>query len=86
VTLEHIPKMSSPGNNISSAPKALAVYGLRSLDEEDPLELGSFVYLDNNQPVQTFPLKEVVKDDVFELIELRVLSNYGNQVYTCLYR
>jgi SUN domain-containing protein 1/2 len=76
--------MSSPDHSIASAPKAFSVYGLHSLDEEEPRLLGSFVYSDNNQPVQTFPLEDV--GTTYELIELRVLSNHGHQVYTCLYR
>ncbi len=78
--------MASPDNNVSSAPRNFSIWGLDSLDDEDPVELGTFTYEDNNKPVQTFLLsKEAVKRP-YNLIELKVTSNHGNLIYTCLYR
>ena len=81
--------MVAPDNSISSAPKEFSVLGLRTLDEEEPVELGTFTYQDSNKPVQTFKLSSPASPSdhgPFDLIELKVLSNHGNHVYTCLYR
>ena len=84
VTLEHMSKMISPDKSISSAPKNFQVYGLIEVDDTAPVFLGNFTYSDNGWPVQTFKLNP--RDNIFELIELKVTSNYGHPVYTCLYR
>jgi SUN domain-containing protein 1/2 len=39
VTLEHIPASLAPDGSISSAPKKFEVYGLRSLNDENPENL-----------------------------------------------
>ncbi len=84
VSLEHIPKMMSPDGTISSALKTFSVLALRRLDDENPVSMGNFTYLDNSSPVQTFYLEKVTEP--FKLVELKVLSNHGNVFYTCLYR
>jgi len=83
VTLEHISRMSSPDHSISSAPKDFKIYGLKSLQDEEPALLGSFTFEDNGKPVQTFKL---VNSNIYQLVEMKVASNWGNQVYTCIYR
>lgn len=85
VTLEHVPKALSPQGTIPSAPKDFTVYGLKEEREEEGLLLGRFTYNQDGDPIQTFYIKG---DDVgaFQLVELRVLSNWGHPEYTCIYR
>ncbi|NXE27379.1 SUN2 protein, partial [Ardeotis kori] len=85
VTLEHIPKSLSPQGTIPSAPKDFAVYGLKEEGEEEGLLLGQFTYNHNGDPIQTFYL-EGDSMDTYQLVELRVLSNWGHPEYTCIYR
>ncbi|XP_061306812.1 SUN domain-containing protein 2 [Pezoporus flaviventris] len=85
VTLEHIPKALSPKGTIPSAPKDFAVYALKEEGEEEGLLLGQFKYDHNGSPIQTF----YFEDDtigLYQLVELRVLSNWGHLEYTCIYR
>ncbi|NXD22552.1 SUN2 protein, partial [Spelaeornis formosus] len=85
VTLEHIPKALSPQGTIPSAPKDFAVYGLKEEGEEEGLLLGQFTYNHNDDPIQTFYL-EGDSMGTYQLVELRVLSNWGHPEYTCIYR
>ncbi|XP_048089730.1 LOW QUALITY PROTEIN: SUN domain-containing protein 2-like [Alosa alosa] len=86
VTLEHIPKSLSPTGHIDSAPREFAVYGLSGFDEqEEGKYLGRFTYDSDGEPIQTFELLDSVKD-VYGAVQLRVLSNWGNPEYSCVYR
>ncbi|NWX16821.1 SUN2 protein, partial [Aegotheles bennettii] len=85
VTLEHIPKALSPQGTIPSAPKDFAVYGLKEEREDEGLLLGQFTYNHDGDPIQTFYL-EGDAVGTYQLVELRVLSNWGHPEYTCLYR
>lgn len=85
VTLEHIPKALSPQGTIPSAPKDFAVYALKEEGEEEGLLLGQFTYNHNGDPIQTFYL-EGDAVGTYQLVELRVLSNWGHPEYTCIYR
>ncbi|NWZ69669.1 SUN2 protein, partial [Acrocephalus arundinaceus] len=84
VTLEHISKALSPQGTIPSAPKDFAVYGLKE-EEEEGLLLGQFTYNHDGDPIQTFYL-EGDSMGTYQLVELRVLSNWGHPEYTCIYR
>ncbi|XP_041938982.1 uncharacterized protein LOC121700221 isoform X1 [Alosa sapidissima] len=86
VTLEHIPKSLSPTGHIDSAPREFAVYGLSGFDEQEEGKfLGRFTYDSDGEPIQTFELPDSVKD-VYGAVQLRVLSNWGNPEYSCVYR
>ncbi|NXM35423.1 SUN2 protein, partial [Oxyruncus cristatus] len=85
VTLEHIPKALSPQGTIPSAPKDFTVYGLKEEGEEEGLLLGQFTYNHDGDPIQTFYL-EGGSMGTYQLVELRVLSNWGHPEYTCIYR
>ncbi|XP_074933494.1 SUN domain-containing protein 2 isoform X1 [Phalacrocorax aristotelis] len=85
VTLEHIPKALSPQGTIPSAPKDFGVYGLKEEGEEEGLLLGQFTYNHDGDPIQTFYL-EGDAVGTYQLVELRVLSNWGHPEYTCIYR
>ncbi|XP_066510444.1 SUN domain-containing protein 2-like [Hoplias malabaricus] len=84
VTLEHVPKVLSPTGNISSAPKDFAVYGMTEEDAEGK-HLGTFTYEQDGEPIQTFKIPDS-GTDVYRLVDLRILSNWGHPEYTCVYR
>ncbi|XP_048101481.1 SUN domain-containing protein 1-like [Alosa alosa] len=83
--LEHIPKALSPTGSISSAPRHFTVYGLEDEYQEEGKLLGDYTYEEDGESLQTFPVMEK-NDQAFQIIEMRVLSNWGHPEYTCLYR
>uniref|UniRef100_A0A8C9I4Z4 Sad1 and UNC84 domain containing 1 n=1 Tax=Piliocolobus tephrosceles TaxID=591936 RepID=A0A8C9I4Z4_9PRIM len=85
-TLEHIPKTLSPTGNISSAPKDFAVYGLENEYQEEGQLLGQFTYDQDGESLQMFQALKTPDDTVFQIVELRIFSNWGHPEYTCLYR
>ncbi|XP_062859424.1 SUN domain-containing protein 1 isoform X3 [Trichomycterus rosablanca] len=84
-SMEHIPKTLSPTGSISSAPRNFTVYGLDDEQDEEGKLLGEYVYEEDGDALQTFPVMES-NTDTFQIVELRVLSNWGHPEYTCLYR
>ncbi|XP_057272774.1 SUN domain-containing protein 1 isoform X3 [Pezoporus wallicus] len=84
-TLEHIPKTLSPTGTITSAPRKFLVYGLEDEYQESGTLLGHYEYDQEGEPLQMFPVMENGQN-AFQIVELRVLSNWGNEEYTCLYR
>ncbi|XP_039416075.1 SUN domain-containing protein 1 isoform X3 [Corvus cornix cornix] len=84
-TLEHIPKTLSPTGNITSAPRNFSVYGLDDEYQEEGKLLGEYVYDQEGEPLQMFPVMEK-NEDAFQIVELRIFSNWGHAEYTCLYR
>ncbi|NWR32867.1 SUN1 protein, partial [Tachuris rubrigastra] len=84
-TVEHIPKTLSPTGNITSAPRNFAVYGLDDEYQEEGKLLGEYVYDQEGEPLQMFPVTEE-NEDAFQIVELRIFSNWGHAEYTCLYR
>ncbi|XP_046709597.1 SUN domain-containing protein 1 isoform X10 [Silurus meridionalis] len=84
-SLEHIPKGLSPTGNITSAPRNFTVHGLEDEQQEEGKLLGQYVYQEDGDALQTYPVMEN-NTEAFQIIELRVLSNWGHPEYTCLYR
>ncbi|NXT88204.1 SUN1 protein, partial [Anhinga rufa] len=84
-TVEHIPKTLSPTGNITSAPRNFSVYGLDDEYQEDGKLLGQYVYDQGGEPLQMFPVMEN-SENAFQIVELRIFSNWGHAEYTCLYR
>ncbi|XP_035405042.1 SUN domain-containing protein 1 isoform X1 [Cygnus atratus] len=84
-TMEHIPKTLSPSGNITSAPRNFSVYGLDDEYQEEGVLLGQYIYDQEGEPLQMFPVMEK-SNNVFQIVELRILSNWGHAEYTCLYR
>ncbi|XP_069057711.1 SUN domain-containing protein 3-like [Pleurodeles waltl] len=84
VTLQHIPRAISHPGDITSALKDFAIYALNEGTEEAAF-LGQFTYDSEGHPIQTFKLEEQ-NADIFKYIQLKVLSNWGNPEYTCIYR
>ncbi|KAI5627635.1 SUN domain-containing protein 2-like [Silurus asotus] len=85
VSLEHLPRVLSPTGHIDSAPKDFAVYGMTNEENVDGTLLGTFVYDQDAEPIQTFAVQNF-QSEAFELVELRILSNWGHPEYTCVYR
>ncbi|XP_060548836.1 SUN domain-containing protein 1 isoform X5 [Pantherophis guttatus] len=83
--LEHIPRSLSPTGNITSAPKDFLVYGLENEYQEEGILLGQYTYDQDGEPLQMFPVSETT-DKAFQIVELRIFSNWGHAEYTCLYR
>ncbi|XP_014910945.1 SUN domain-containing protein 1 isoform X2 [Poecilia latipinna] len=83
--VEHIPKTLSPTGNIASAPRNFTVFGLDDEYQEEGTLLGHYTYEEDGGSLQIFPVKEK-NDKAFQIVEVRVLSNWGHPEYTCLYR
>ncbi|XP_054036349.1 SUN domain-containing protein 1 isoform X4 [Dryobates pubescens] len=83
--VEHIPKTLSPTGNISSAPRNFSVYGLDDEYQKEGKLLGQYVYDQGGEPLQIFSVMEKC-DSAFQIVELRISSNWGHAEYTCLYR
>ncbi|XP_008284808.1 SUN domain-containing protein 1 isoform X4 [Stegastes partitus] len=83
--VEHIPKSLSPTGNITSAPRNFTVFGLDDEYQEEGKLLGHYIYQEDGESLQTFPVQEQ-NDKAFQIIEVRVLSNWGHPEYTCMYR
>uniref|UniRef100_UPI0037E70609 SUN domain-containing protein 1 isoform X3 n=1 Tax=Semicossyphus pulcher TaxID=241346 RepID=UPI0037E70609 len=83
--VEHIPKALSPTGNITSAPRNFTVFGLDDEYQEEGKLLGNYIYQDDGESLQTFPVMEQ-NDKTFQIIEVRVMSNWGHPEYTCMYR
>ncbi|XP_070219264.1 SUN domain-containing protein 1 isoform X8 [Bos mutus] len=84
-TLEHIPKTLSPTGSITSAPKDFAVYGLENEYQEEGQLLGRFTYDQEGESLQMFVVPKK-PERAFQIVELRIFSNWGHPEYTCLYR
>nr|XP_028568810.1 SUN domain-containing protein 3-like [Podarcis muralis] len=84
VTVQHISKAISPSGGVNSALKDFWVFGLEDETREETL-LGKFMYDIEKEAIQTFQLKnEHLKQ--FLHIKFKVLSNWGNPEFTCIYR
>ncbi|NXI79406.1 SUN2 protein, partial [Rhipidura dahli] len=91
ITVQHITKEASPSRTIISAPKDIAVFvslpGISvDADREEETLLGMFTYNAEKDPIQTFPLKNMLLPRAFSHVKLLVKSNWGNPWYTCIYR
>ncbi|XP_027724865.1 SUN domain-containing protein 2-like, partial [Vombatus ursinus] len=85
VTLEHVPKALSPDSDITSAPKDFVILGLNEDSQVEGVALGQFTYENAGEAIQTFPFQGNGTAP-YQLVELRVLSNWGHPDYTCIYR
>lgn len=70
---------------ISSAPRLCQIEGLEHRSDPYPHDFGSFEYDKDGKPIQYF---EVLypSHKGYNIVRLRVLTNWGNPVYTCVYR
>ncbi|XP_051899371.1 SUN domain-containing protein 2-like [Pristis pectinata] len=84
-TLEHIPKSIALLGSTSSAPRDFSVFGLDDENREEGFLFGQYTYSQEADSIQTFHVQN--KDlAAYQVIELRVNSNWGHPEYTCLYR
>ncbi|XP_051926865.1 SUN domain-containing protein 1-like isoform X2 [Hippocampus zosterae] len=84
-SLEHIPKALAPSGTLRSAPRDFRVYGLDDAGQERGTLLGSYTYQEDGEALQTYHVTEE-NERAFQIIEVQVLSNWGHQDYTCMYR
>ncbi|XP_035812553.2 SUN domain-containing protein 1-like isoform X2 [Amphiprion ocellaris] len=84
-SLDHIPRSLAPSGTLLSAPRDFSVYGLEDQSQENGKLLGTYRYNQDGEALQTFSVSEE-NDEAFQIIEVRVLSNWGHQEYTCMYR
>ncbi|KAJ9585887.1 hypothetical protein L9F63_020450 [Diploptera punctata] len=84
VSLEHIPAAISPTGEISDAPREFTIWGLICGGDEEKIHLGKFEYNKTGHRIQYFKMKDCKRS--FSKIEVRIHSNHGNSVYTCVYR
>ncbi|XP_055109245.2 SUN domain-containing protein 2 isoform X5 [Symphalangus syndactylus] len=85
VTLEHVPKALSPNSTISSAPKDFAIFGFDEDLQQEGTLLGRFTYDQDGEPIQTFHFQAPTMA-TYQVVELRILTNWGHPEYTCIYR
>jgi SUN domain-containing protein 1/2 len=87
ITLEHVPATMALKEDVRSAPKQFEVW---SVSEEGKrlrlLTQGEYrvIWTEDESPVQTFLIDQV--HEPVRHVQLHVLSNYGHDQYTCLYR
>ncbi|XP_065066395.1 SUN domain-containing protein 2-like [Rhopilema esculentum] len=87
VTMEHLhPALSKFHEDaLQSTPKNFSVFGWLDEQGKDKVLLGSYTYVQLSKARQTFPI-QVLPDEALDIVELNIESNYGNPVYTCIYR
>ncbi|CAG9773898.1 unnamed protein product [Ceutorhynchus assimilis] len=83
-SMEHISRLLVPEEKMDSAPKEFEVYGLQEENDKNPVLLGKYLYDYHGDSLQFFTVEK--DNQVFDLIEIRIVSNHGNPNYTCLYR
>ncbi|XP_074201572.1 SUN domain-containing protein 1 isoform X5 [Camelus bactrianus] len=69
---------------LSQSPRVV-IQGLESEYQEDGQLLGQFTYDQDGESLQTFPAPKR-PEGAFQIVELRIFSNWGHPEYTCLYR
>ncbi|OXU17344.1 hypothetical protein TSAR_007471 [Trichomalopsis sarcophagae] len=84
-SLEHIsPKVSITGET-SNAPRDFSVWGLKNVDDRNGYLLGKYAY-DNSGPLIQYYEVQNKPTKAFNIVELKIHSNQGNQICTCVYR
>lgn len=84
VTVDHIPQELSPNGTLDTTPKDFVVQGLAELGEK-PMQLGTFSYRRDGEPIQQFDVKQK-NPMAYHFVRFEFISNYGNTNYTCVYR
>jgi len=82
-TLDHISERIA--YHWDSAPKDFQVWGLRSEGDYNAVLLGRFTYEKGKATSQTKKSSFFHKEP-FQYLTLEILSNYGHEDYTCVYR
>eukprot|EP00455_Lapot_gusevi_P033328 TRINITY_DN3642_c0_g1_i1.p1 TRINITY_DN3642_c0_g1~~TRINITY_DN3642_c0_g1_i1.p1 ORF type:complete len:718 (+),score=133.21 TRINITY_DN3642_c0_g1_i1:70-2223(+) len=83
VAIEHLSHKIAV--DFSSAPKRMALYGIRSMQHLDQADLlVSFEYRSAARQLQQFSIPQ--SDVAYPAVRLEIQSNHGNPNFTCLYR
>ncbi|GBP69731.1 hypothetical protein EVAR_79966_1 [Eumeta japonica] len=85
LSVQHIPAHLSPYKEISSAPRLFELEGLEQPGDSDPHVFGKFEYDRGGDPIQYFPVAHPASRP-YQFVRFRVLSNWGNPSFTCVYR
>ncbi|CAG9791899.1 unnamed protein product [Diatraea saccharalis] len=70
---------------ISSAPRIIQFEGLEFRSDPYPHDFGSFEYDKNGKPIQYFEARHPTSKG-YNMVRVRVVTNWGHPVYTCVYR
>ena len=54
-------------------------------ESDEGVQLGSYEYVSSEEPLQYFPAQHQA-DTYYSHVELKIRSNHGNALYTCIYR
>ncbi|KAJ7563554.1 hypothetical protein O6H91_03G115100 [Diphasiastrum complanatum] len=93
LTWEHVSKRVA--YDLTSAPKQFQVFGWHELlpsgennvkDVGPIISLGEFTYDVDKRNIQTFNFLAEASKQPVNRIKLHVLSNHGNDIFTCIYR
>ncbi|XP_060951300.1 uncharacterized protein LOC133028122 [Limanda limanda] len=84
-SLEHIPKALAPSGALHSAPRDFSVYGLDDEQQDRGKLLGAYTYDQDGEALQTYAATEE-NDQMFQILEVKVWSNWGHEEFTCVYR
>ncbi|KAL4703372.1 hypothetical protein ACJJTC_011161 [Scirpophaga incertulas] len=85
ISIEHIPPDISPTREISSAPRLVQIEGLEYRGDPYPHDFGSYEYNKDEEPIQYFAVVHPASKG-YSILRVRVQSNWGHPVYTCVYR
>ncbi|KAL1490403.1 hypothetical protein ABEB36_013108 [Hypothenemus hampei] len=87
VTMSHASALLLGPEGMNSAPKDFEVYGFINLADEFGTFLGKFIYNRRGKQHQTFEVpSQLSGNQIFEEVELTILSNHGKKDFTCIYR
>jgi len=85
-TLEHV--SASVSLDLSSAPRTFVIKGFQDPYDysEVPVVLATGTYQIDSTPLQIFFVSESIETVPVSGVQLQVLSNHGNEHFTCIYR
>jgi len=85
---ENIPPWGGLGHLSSARSSLHPLFSFQGFDEDLQQEgtlLGQFTYDQDGEPIQTFYFQDT-KMATYQVVELRILTNWGHPEYTCIYR
>ncbi|GLV46343.1 klaroid [Carabus blaptoides fortunei] len=85
VTVE-LKRRAFMGPRNKRVPETFVIYGYQNSNNDTLTKLGIFSYMNNGPSRQTFFIPDQNQITAHEFVELRMLSNYGFQVFICVYR
>ena len=86
-SLEHISRHLALLGHVDSAPRDFSVYALADENDTIGVHLGTYTYdAETGDTLQQYEAVKQESDEPIQFIELRILSNWGNPDYTCIYR